>query len=97
MAMANFIFTPLATVLAWLTFLPLKYETMVINLLGSLKYSALEIKNFSWIWVALWYIILMRAIIFLKIKDRTDNDLNAELEYSPKPRYSLWHIVGGKK
>lgn len=64
MAVANFIFTPLATVLAWLTFLPLKYETAVVNILASFNFSTVEIKNFSWWGVAVWYIILISLLFF---------------------------------
>lgn len=66
MALFGFIFTPLATVLAWLTYMPLKYEVEIINFLGSLKYSALEINNFSWWGVAVWYIILLCLLIYSK-------------------------------
>jgi hypothetical protein len=62
MAVANFIFTPLATVLAWLTFLPLKYETTVVNLLAGFNFSAVEIKNFTWWGVGGWYIIILLSL-----------------------------------
>ena len=72
MAAFNFIFTPLATVFAWLSFVLLKYETMVINFLGSLRYAALEIKNFSWWGVAVWYLILVAIVYFLKKRRKID-------------------------
>lgn len=72
MATFNFVWTPLATVLAWLAFVLLKYETLVINFLGSLKYAALEIKNFSWIWVAVWYSLLLGMVYFIKKGKKLD-------------------------
>ena len=69
---ANFIFTPLATIFAWLTFLPLKYETLVINFLGGLKYSATMINNFPWWGVAGWYFILIIILILLKNRKLTE-------------------------
>jgi len=68
MTVLSFIFMPLATVFAWLTFLPLKYETSIINFLASLKYSSVEILNFSWVWVVGWYIILICILFREKIR-----------------------------
>lgn len=80
MAIANFIFTPLATVLAWLTYTPLKYEVEIIQLLGNLKYSALEIKNFPWWGVVIWYIILIQIIIFFQRPKETLNNQDILLD-----------------
>ncbi len=66
--MLAFIFTPLATVFAWLTFLPLKYETTIIDFLANLKFSSLEVLNFSWVWVIVWYLVLLGVLYFNKIK-----------------------------
>lgn len=68
MALAGFIFQPLATVLAWLAFLPLRYEIEIIRIFGNLKYAALEIKNFPWWGSALWYIILASSTFFWQQK-----------------------------
>ena len=65
---AEFIFHPLAILFAWIAFLPLKYEVEIINFLASLKYSSIVINNFSWIWVAGWYIIILLIIYWLKRK-----------------------------
>jgi competence protein ComEC len=54
----QFIFPPLAIIFSWLTFLPLKYETTVIQFLAGLKYSSMAVENFPWYWVGLWYIII---------------------------------------
>lgn len=66
MAMVSFIFPLLAVVMAWLTFLPLKYETTVIEKMANLKFASVEILSFSWIWVAGWYIILIGFLFFAK-------------------------------
>lgn len=65
MIVLSFVFPPLATVFAWLTYIPLKYETSVINFLANLKFSSVEVLNFSWVWVVGWYIILA-VILFRK-------------------------------
>ena len=61
----NFIFTPLAIVFSWLAYLPLKYETSVINYLASLKYASIE-AVMPWWGVIVWYIILLGVIYFFK-------------------------------
>ncbi|HCP08644.1 MAG TPA: hypothetical protein DIT25_02505 [Candidatus Moranbacteria bacterium] len=66
MALFKFIFPPLASVLAWLTFLPLKYEVEIINILASFQFSAVEIKNFPWWGVLLWYFLLAVGIRSLR-------------------------------
>lgn len=76
MVVLSFIFPPLATVFAWLTFLPLKYETSVINFLANLKFSSVEVLNFSWIWVAGWYIILIWFITRSTRTRQKHNDPN---------------------
>jgi competence protein ComEC len=52
----------LGEILAWLAFLPLKYEVEVIKFLASFKFASLEIKNFSWVGVLIWYLILLGII-----------------------------------
>lgn len=66
MLVFSFAFTPLATIFAWLTFLPLKYETMIIEFLADLKFASVEVASFSWAWVVIWYIILIGILVFSK-------------------------------
>lgn len=73
MAIFGFIFMPLATIFAWLTFLPLKYEVEIINLLASFNFSAVEIKNFPWWGVGIWYILLILFIFYAKSKNNLRN------------------------
>jgi len=69
----QFIFPPLATVFSWLTFLPLKYETTIIQFLANLKYSSLGIENFSWYWIWLWYIIVGAILFYLNHAQKKNN------------------------
>lgn len=70
----SFIFAPLSQVMAWLAFLPLKYETIVIKFLANIKYAAVDISNFSWLAVVLWYIILGGGIMIIKRKMETNRN-----------------------
>jgi len=75
MLFLEMIFHPLAIVFSWLAYLPLRYEVEVINFLGNLKYSAITINNFSWIWVAVWYILLGVGIYFFRKHAKKENNL----------------------
>lgn len=67
MIIISFIFFPLVLVFSWLTYLPLKYETLIINYLSSLKYAVVEI-SLPWWGVAGWYAILVWWMYFLRKK-----------------------------
>jgi len=64
---SSFIFYPLAQIFSWLAYLPLKYETTVIDYLASLKYSSIEV-HLSWWGVVIWYIVLILIISALRGK-----------------------------
>ncbi len=53
---------------AWLAFLPLKYEMEVISWLSELSWASMEIKNFSWLGVLIWYAFLFGTVFLLKKK-----------------------------
>ena len=61
----------LAAVFSWLVFLPLKYEVEIINFLAGLPGSSVEIKNFTWYWAIVWYILLIRIIFALRKKAKS--------------------------
>lgn len=63
-----FILPALGKILAWLVFLLLKYEVEIINFLAGLKFSSIEIKNFSWIGIVIWYAVLAFVVYKAKVK-----------------------------
>jgi competence protein ComEC len=65
-AVSGFIFPPLSLVFAWLTFLPLRYEIEIINILSSLKWASREVNNFSFLMMIIWYLILTLTIISVR-------------------------------
>jgi len=71
-AIAGFIFTPLAIIFSWLAYLPLRYETLVINYLASFKYASIKIEM-SWWGAVIWYIILLGVIYFFQYKSKTES------------------------
>ena len=80
MVLVSFVFQPLAIILAWLTFAPLKYETTVIEWMANLKFSSVEVLNFSWMWVVGWYIILIGLLFFSNQTRQKHNDPNFLIE-----------------
>lgn len=58
----------LATPLAWLSFLTLRYEVWVIETLGGLGWASKNVDNFRWEWIILWYLLLALAAYLLKSK-----------------------------
>ncbi|MFA7319321.1 MAG: ComEC/Rec2 family competence protein [Parcubacteria group bacterium] len=73
-AVSGFIWTPLAIAFAWLAFVFLKYETIVIHFLSELKYAAVSMK-LAWWEVMLWYIILAgTTFLFSRMKRKSLNN-----------------------
>lgn len=66
----DFIFSPLAMVFSWLAFLPLKYETLIINFLAGLQWASVEIKNFTWFGVLVLYLMLAGCIIIFRKRSK---------------------------
>lgn len=63
---SGLISTSLSLPLAWLAYLPLKYEIWIINTLAGISWSNMEIKNFGWQGIVLWYAILFALTFLLK-------------------------------
>jgi hypothetical protein len=63
---SGFVFAPLSLIFAWLTYLPLKYEIEIINMLASLGWASREVSNFSFFTMAVWYAVLITAVVYLK-------------------------------
>jgi len=64
---------PLALVFAWLAFLPLKYEVLVINFLGELSWSSRVVEKVGWQFFMLWYGVL--ALVSYWVNKKIKNDL----------------------
>lgn len=60
----------LGTIFAWLAYLPLRYEVEIINYLAHLPLASVEIKNFSWLAVLFWYIILGGVLFYSRKKQK---------------------------
>lgn len=73
-ALAEFIFSPLSLILAWLTYLPLHYEILLIHVLSQFSWASVEIEKVSVLFVVVYYIILTLSIYLLdKYLNRRDD------------------------
>jgi competence protein ComEC len=74
----GFFFPLLSLLLAWLAYLPLHYELWLIHVLANFPWASVEIEKFSVWWMAIYYIVLVLMLIYLKrlqkLKIKMEND-----------------------
>ncbi|KKP68362.1 MAG: internalization-related competence protein ComEC/Rec2 protein [Candidatus Moranbacteria bacterium GW2011_GWE1_35_17] len=64
----SFIFYPLALVFGWLAYALLKYEIGTIVFLAKLKFSSLNVDDFNYWGVIIWYVALFGLVYFINKK-----------------------------
>lgn len=70
-AMLGFIWLPVSSVFAWLSYLLLHYEIEVVNFLAKFYWASFSINNFAWFWFVSYYVIVIAIIYVLnKIRKR---------------------------
>lgn len=62
--MAGFVFVPLGKLIGFIPFLLLKTELAIVQWLAGLSWASLEIKNFGWVYVSVYYALLGAVLIF---------------------------------
>lgn len=70
----SFIFHPIARIFFWFSYIPLRYEIAVVEFFSGFKYSSIEIANFPWWGVAVWYIMLTLVMIYFSKKNGTNKE-----------------------
>lgn len=68
---AGFVFLPLGKLVGFLPYILLKSELFIVQWLGNLPWASIEIKNFGWQHVAIYYLVLCSLIYFAKRKRRS--------------------------
>lgn len=63
----SFIFLPLGKIFSWLAYLPLRFETEIIDFLSGLSWAGWKIKFPIWA-VFVWYLLLIVFILIIKKK-----------------------------
>lgn len=70
-ALVALIFAPLSMIFAWLSYVALHYEIIIIKTLSQISWASVEVNNFSVSFVLIYYIILTVALVWLnKFKTR---------------------------
>jgi len=68
--MAGFIFVPLGKLIGFVPYILLKLELAIVQWLASISWSSLEIKNFGWKHISVYYLILVSVLYYFKRKDK---------------------------
>lgn len=68
--MAGFIFIPLGKLIGFVPYILLKLELAIVQWLANISWSSLEIKNFGWIHILVYYLILILVLYYSKRKDK---------------------------
>ena len=62
---SSIVFSPLAAIFSWLTYLPLRFETFVISFLAGFQFSSVEVSFPGWeVWA--WYLVFVASIFIIR-------------------------------
>jgi len=67
---AGLILVPLSKLIGFLPYVLLKAELYAVQLMASLPWASIEIKNFGWIQISIYYILLAMILSFYQRKNR---------------------------
>ena len=79
--MAGFVFVPLGKLIGFIPYILLKLELEIVQWLANISWSSLEIKNFGWIHMSVYYIILTGIMLLSSKKKPADMDHRNQLDY----------------
>jgi competence protein ComEC len=69
--MAGFIFVPLGKLIGFVPYILLKAELAVVQWFANIPWSSLEIKNFGWKHILVYYLILISVLYYFKRKENS--------------------------
>jgi len=67
---AGFVFVPLGKLIGFIPYALLKAELAIVQWLANISWSSIEIKNFGWKHIVVYYIILGAILIFYNTKNK---------------------------
>jgi competence protein ComEC len=76
--MAGLIFVPLGKLVGFIPYILLKLELAIIQWLANLSWSSLEIKNFGWVYISAYYMLLAGILYFWKRRNYQKTSNNAK-------------------
>jgi competence protein ComEC len=68
--MAGFFFVPLGKLIGFVPYALLKFELAIVQWLANISWSSVEIKNFGWKSILVYYILLISVLYYSKRKDK---------------------------
>jgi competence protein ComEC len=68
--MAGFVFVPFGKLIGFIPHILLKIELLIVQWLAGISWSSLEIKNFGWKHILVYYFILISVLYYFKRKDK---------------------------
>lgn len=68
--MAGFVFLPLGKLVGFLPYILLKIELFVIQWMASLPWASVEVKNFGWKYITVYYFFLAVVLTHVKKKKK---------------------------
>lgn len=68
--MAGFVFIPLGKIIGFIPYMLLKLELAIVQWLANISWSSVEIKNFGWKYILVYYILLISVLYYFKRKDK---------------------------
>jgi len=77
--MIGFVFVPLGKLVGFVPYIFLKIELFAVQWMASWSWSSVEIKNFGWEHITIYYLILFLAIYFYKRKSRPKAAVSPEI------------------
>ncbi|MDI6777682.1 MAG: ComEC/Rec2 family competence protein [Patescibacteria group bacterium] len=67
---AGFIFVPLGKLVGFVPYLLLKIEIFVVQWMANLSWASVEVKNFGWEYIIVYYLFLFLALHYFKRRDK---------------------------
>ncbi len=74
----GFVWTPLSMIFAWLAFVLLAYEIKLIHILSQFPWASVSVEKVSVWWIAIYYIILIRIIFWIKSREQKIINFNED-------------------
>ncbi len=70
---AGFVFLPLGKLVGFAPYILLKAELFVIQWMANLPWASIEVKNFGWKYISVYYLVLFLLLYFYKRKNKKLN------------------------
>jgi competence protein ComEC len=70
----GFMFVPLGKLIGFVPYVLLKFEIAAVQWLANLSWASVEIKNFDWKWITVYYVLLFALIFYFRLRQKERNN-----------------------